>query len=168
MKWFRRTKKAAKSGQVANCGHETSAEGQISAHGETTTMAMPRNEAGGFDYCLDCVAAMTIRCAWCGSVIFIGSPVTLYSPKENLAVPDHAVVYSENPLRLVGCLGWDCADTGADRAGFWMPGDDGLGQVHRVPTAFELMVGDSSISSVMVSDLSDVRQEPVIIRNKSD
>ena len=44
------------------------------------------------------------------------------------------MVYNENPLQLVGCLRWECASTGADRMGFWVP----PGIVHRVPSAIEM------------------------------
>ncbi len=131
-------------------------------------MVMPRNETGGFDYCLDCVAAMTIRCAWCGNVIFIGSPVTLYGPLPEFQIPEYAVVHSRDPLKLVGCLGWDCADSGFDRAGFWMPGPDGSGLVHRVHTAFEMMLEDPTIVSMMVNDLSDPSERPIIRRESDD
>ncbi len=146
----------------AGCGHETAAEGEIAALGETTMMTMPRNAAGGFDYCLDCIAKMTIRCAWCDDIIFIGSPVTLYILPADEAVPDHAVVYSTDPLRLVGCLGWDCADTSVDRAGFWLPGESGQGAVHRIGTVFDMMLGDPGIASVIIRDLTDPHETPTI------
>jgi hypothetical protein len=47
---------------------------------------------------------MTITCPWCGKPILIGDYVTLYTPSDpNFKIPEGAVVYSENPLQLVGC-----------------------------------------------------------------
>lgn len=81
-------------------------------------------------YCGTCLASMAIRCAWCGRAIFIGDPVTLYfqSSGELHILPDRAVVYDQARKTLVGCLGRNCADTGADRAGFWMPDPENPGQ----------------------------------------
>ena len=103
---------------------------------------MPTNENGSMDYCLDCIGKMAIRCAWCGDPIFIGNPITLYTPHGDFQVPEHAIVYNKEPLQLVGCLGWNCAETGADRAGFWLQGEDGKGCVQRVPTAYEAILSD--------------------------
>lgn len=74
-------------------------------------------------YCDACLSAVAIRCGWCARPIFIGDPVTLYSRRDG-TLPDmveHAVVYDQERATVVGCLGWGCADTGADRAGFWLP-----------------------------------------------
>jgi len=95
---------------------------------------------GEVEYCLGCLGKMTILCAWCKEPIFIGEPVTLYTPRDG-SVPNHAKIHDENLLQLVGCLRWNCAESGADRAGFWMPGEDGEGKVERVPTPLEIVFG---------------------------
>jgi hypothetical protein len=84
------------------------------------------------EFCGDCLTAMAIRCGWCGQTIFIGDPVTLYSRSngELPILPDRAVIYDQVRGTLVGCLGWDCADTGADRAGLWLPDPKNPGRGH--------------------------------------
>lgn len=71
--------------------------------------------------CEKCFEQAIIACAWCGLDIYPGSPVTLYSPvdKGNFQKPERAAFYDKEKMILVGCLRWACADTGADRAGFW-------------------------------------------------
>lgn len=141
------------------CGHHTKRTGKISAFGHTVTTKMPINEEGSVDYCLDCIAKMAIRCAWCGHPIFIGRPITLYSPiSDNFKIPEHAVVYEREPLQLVGCLRWDCAETGADRAGFWMPGEDGKGCVERVPTVYEMVLATKGSSAIHISNTGDITE----------
>jgi hypothetical protein len=138
------------------CGHTTDASGPVSAFGVTITTEMPV-EDGEVDWCLGCLSAMAISCAWCGHPIFIGNPVTLNVARDpKFAVIEHAVVYSEHPFRLVGCLRWDCAETGADRAGFWLPGDDGIGIVHRVMSPLEQAM--TTGNGVVVQDLSSLKE----------
>lgn len=139
--------------------------GSISAFGQTGTMQMPRNQDGSVNYCLECLSKMTIQCAWCGQPIFIGEPITLYSPRQDFQPPEYAVAYRTNPLQLVGCLRWNCAMTGADRAGFWLPGASGNGHVLRVPTPIEALFGAAQPSMVIVGDLGDIDRaaHPTII-----
>ena len=101
---------------------------------------------------------MAIQCAWCGEPIFIGDPITLYTPHRDFQIPAHAVVHSENPLQLVGCLRWGCADTGADRAGFWLPGENGKGCVRRVPTAYGAILGAEEPPMMIIGGLSDMEE----------
>jgi len=118
------------------CGHQTKKKGMMKLpDGEKNIMSMPLANNGNPDYCLDCIGRMTIQCAWCNNRIAIGDPVTLYMPKKDFAVPEHAVHYSEDGHDfLVGCLGWNCAESGADLGGRWMP----PGVVQRVPSPIEL------------------------------
>ena len=125
---------------ATKCGHRTKRCGAVSAFGRSIIVKMPVREDGSVDYCLDCIGKMAIRCAWCGNPIFIDDSVTLYTPRGDFQVPDHATVYREKPLQLVGCLGWNCADSGADRAGFWMPGENGKGCVQRMETPHEMIL----------------------------
>ena len=143
---------------ATKCGRRTKRSGSVSAFGCTTIIKMPKNESGSVDYCLDCIGKMTIQCAWCGNPIFIGDPITLYEPRDNFKVPEYAVVYNKGPLQLVGCLGWNCANTGADRAGFWLPGEDGKGRVERVPTVYEALLGAKGPSMMIVGDLGDMKE----------
>lgn len=134
------------------CGHHTKKTGGVTSHGESHTMSMPLSENGSPDYCLDCIAKMSIRCAWCENSIHVGDPVTLYIPQESYKVPEHAVRYDKDECCLVGCLGWNCTQTGADRQGFWMP----PGKVARVPSPIEmLMSGGNDGKAVIIRDLSD-------------
>jgi len=143
---------------ATKCGHRTKRSGRVSAFGCIITTQMPKNESGSVDYCLDCIGTMAIRCAWCGSPIFIGDPITLYTPRDNFHLPEHAVIYSNKPLQLVGCLGWNCAETGADRAGFWFPGEDGKDRVERVSTFFETILGAKEPSVMIVENSSDINE----------
>lgn len=104
------------------CGHKTHKKGFVHDGESTSVMEMPLAKNGHPDYCLECIGKMGIRCAWCGEPITIGSPVTLYTPKKEFKVPDYAVRYGNGEEQaLVGCLRWDCADTGADLCGYWVP-----------------------------------------------
>ncbi len=94
---------------------------------------------------------MTIQCAWCGEPIFIGDPVTLYLPRyEDMEVPGHAVPYGKGAF--VGCLRWECAESGTDRVGFWYP----PGIVYRVLSPIEQCL--QSDEMVIIGDLGDIRQ----------
>src|SRR3989338_2816948 len=132
----------AKQVTATICGHQTALKGTVRAFEDSTTTVMPSNDAGSTNYCLDCIGKMAIRCAWCAKPIFVVDPITLYTPQSQkdfgrafaaqqelpfvfdsdlgFNIPAHAVVYQLKPLQLVGCLRWECADSGADRAGFWV------------------------------------------------
>ena len=142
---------------AAKCGHSTKTKGGVTAFGVTITTEMPIKH-GHVDYCLICIADMAIQCAWCELPIFIGDPVTLYTPKAGFEIPDHAMVFSEEPLRLVGCLRWDCASTGADRAGFWVPDAEGHGHVQQATSLYDM--AQQSGDGVAVNDLSDPTVTP--------
>ena len=109
-------------------------------------MTMPPAKNKVPDYCLDCIGKMAIRCAWCGKPILIGDPVTLYTPEEGAEIPKYAVRYSGDPRCLVGCLRFDCADTGADRSGFWVP----PGLVKKVPSVIEMLMASQGPSKVLI------------------
>jgi len=111
------------------------------------------------EYCHKCLGEMSIRCAWCGEVIFIGDPITLYSPvKKDHKLPDYAVLYNKEENQYVGCLGWDCAQTGGDRAGFWVP----PGKVHRVATAWETLIQNPDAKCIIGSNLEKPEEFTVI------
>ena len=123
---------------VAGCGHKTKFKDKVTAFGETIiTSINPRS--GKVDYCHECLGKMAIQCAWCAKAIFVGDSITLYSPKDTteIKVPDYAVIFDEKLLQLVGCGRSSCASTGADYAGFWIPGENGKGEVNRTPTMIE-------------------------------
>ena len=115
--------------RATKCHHLTKRTGMITAFGET----IESKKEGEIEYCWDCLSKMSIQCAWCGKPIHIGNPITLYSPKDSFVVPAYSVVYSKEPLQLVGCLRWKCARTGADLAGYWVPGENGKGMVYIQP-----------------------------------
>lgn len=136
------------------CGHTTRRKGKIRALGDWVITEMPLNEHGTVNYCLDCLGKMAISCAWCSKAIFVYDAVTLYSPrKPNFALPNGAVRYSEETGAVVGCLRWECADSGADRAGFWVPGFDGKGIVLR--TLSPLEAAFRSGKPIVVSDVTN-------------
>lgn len=136
----------------AGCGHETKEKDRVTAFGEGCETQVPVID-GKTDYCHRCLERMAIKCAWCGKAIFIGDPITLYTPiDKDFKAPEYAVVHCNNPLQLVGCLRWNCAQTGADRAGFWYP----PGKVMRVPSPLEMAMQSGDM--VIVEDLSNPRE----------
>jgi len=103
---------------LCKCGHRAKWKTRLSVNGHEGLYTLTDKE-----YCPQCFAQSAIKCAWCGDTIFPGDPITLYTPPKDFAIPAHAIIHKTDPLELVGCLGWDCAQTGADRSGFWvMPG----------------------------------------------
>jgi hypothetical protein len=141
----------------AGCGHETKIKDKVYAFGKTITTVVPVKD-GKTDYCHECLGKMAIRCAWCGEVIFIGEPITLYTPRrEDFKIPEHAVAHNKDPLQLVGCLGWNCAATGADRAGFWYP----PGKVFRVPSPAEIAF--STGETVVTNDLGSMSTGETVV-----
>lgn len=146
---------------IANiCGHTTPIKGRITVFEESYTMKMPLSDNGKPDYCLDCIGKMSIRCAWCGNPISIGDPVTLYLLGESERPAEHAVAYKKDPRCFVGCLGWDCANSGADRQGFWMP----PGEVERCLSPLELAM-KPGVSMVIVPDLSKGSDHDIVLRD---
>lgn len=138
---------------VAMCGHETKIKDTLHLFGEEVECGLLFQENGKVEYYHRCIEAMAILCAWCGKPIIIGDPLTLMTPRnKNFKTPEHAVVYSQNPLQLVGCLRWDCCDTGGLRAGFWIP----PGKVYRVPSPIEMAM--ASDDTVIVGNVSDPKE----------
>lgn len=159
-----------------HCGHATKIKGKVSAFGASITTRMPLRNDGTTDYCLKCIAKMAVRCGWCGEPIFIGDPVTLYSPRSvekfnagwkedlpftlvvdeatGLKLPETAVVYQPTEGRkfptIVGCGRTSCADTGADYAGIWLPNTFGKGYAQRIKTPYEHLLGveEGSLTNV--------------------
>lgn len=116
------------------CGHKTKLKKIVKVGNESVEFKIKYRPFGRISYCLDCVEKMTITCPWCGRPIYIGDYVTLYSPSDpNFKIPEGTVIYSKNPLQLVGCQRSDCADTGADYCGYW----DVPGKVRRFSSAIE-------------------------------
>jgi hypothetical protein len=142
-KWFGNSYKASV------CGHETKLFSRVSIFGEDYFVKAHKNS----EYCPECLAKMSVKCAWCGETINVGDPITLYSPKkQDFKIPEHAVVYKEEPLQLVGCLAFGCALSGGDRSGFWVQ----PGKVYRVASPVEMAFLSKGI--VVVHDLSDITQ----------
>ena len=158
MAWFKRR---------AGCGHWTKMQGVVRVFGKELRVNYRDRGNKAPSLCVDCTAAKAILCAWCQGIIIPGDSVTLYSPiEEDFELPPGAVFYNDESrelIRPVGCLGWGCADTGVDRAGFWAVNDKGEGYVHRVPTAFELLMNAPSGSVILVQDLGDLGEGPTIL-----
>jgi len=138
---------------ATECGHETKRKGFLNAFGKMVEIRfIVRNNQT--EYCLECLSGMAIRCAWCGEVIFPYDPITLYSPMDkNRQMPDHAVLYNKEHNSYVGCLRWECAETGADRCGFWYP----PGEVYRVPSPIEMCLRNMEEGGdgvIIIGDLS--------------
>jgi len=135
---------------MAKCGHKTKMVDVIEIDGEKITFSLKKGVRP--EYCINCLKEMSIKCAWCGKSILPGDPITLYSPRDESKVPEHAVIYKKDPLQLVGCLRWGCADTGADRAGFWVP----PGEVQRVMSPLERAMATNNV--VIVNDVTDINE----------
>lgn len=141
--------------KASQCGHKTKRAGKLKKFDEETfLLQMPLNDDGKPDYCIDCISDMTIKCAWCGKPIFVGDQVTLYSPADpDHEMPDYAIEHKggTKSKQYVGCLRWECAETGADICGIWVP----PGEVKRFMSPMEkaMMTGEP----VIVSDTSKYR-----------
>lgn len=124
---------------VAGCGHETLKKDKVTAFGVSCEIEIPIVD-GKTDYCHRCLEKMAIRCAWCGGVIFIGMPVTLYTAEKDFVLPEDAAWFNEEYRQPIGCK--KCAEMGpADWMGFWVP----PGKVKRVMPPTELVIQSNSI-----------------------
>lgn len=134
--WLPLTRKRA-----TKCGHLTWRKSchEVTPFGDSEIIRPLQRRDGTVEYCTACVAAMAIRCAWCRRFIYPPMPITLYTPKwsSDFPIPAGAVVYDTKPLQVVGCGRIDCADTGADYAGFWVPNENGHGHVRRFRSLLE-------------------------------
>lgn len=149
------------------CCHAVSAaEGRVEAFGDSTTTTMPRNADGGFDFCHACLGTMAIQCAWCNRPIFVGDPVTLYMPSDPYIWFSPSVAYMTfDKLEMVGCGRTDCAETGADYAGYWVPSGlrpEGrwIGGVKRMTSIYETVLANNR--SVVADDLSSMAGKPLL------
>ncbi len=142
----------------ARCGHRTRVFGWLSAYGDDGTELMHLGDQLPH-WCTDCINRLAIPCAWCGGSIYPSDPVTLYSPEDPAYVPKHpdAVRYRDDPITYVGCLRSYCAESGADRSGFWHPPQG----VYRHPSALELILANPGMG-VIVNDVFDPRSHPVL------
>lgn len=159
--WMRLRVLSFRGYRATLCGHTTKQQGIVTAFGKESALVMPINEQGSVDYCLSCIGKMAIQCAWCKEPIFIGDPVTLYIYPEDKLIPEHAVVHDANRRTVVGCLRWNCAETGADRTGFWLPDskNHGKGCVLRVPSPLEeAMATGEAVSVGDLGSISDALQ----------
>lgn len=148
--WLYLSRFMRKSYKANICGHKTKLRGVMKFEGDSTIMRMLPQENGSPDYCLDCIAKMTIKCAWCGSPIWIGRSITLYAPTKKFKIPEYAVRYTDHGhLELVGCLRSMCAMTGADMCGLWLP----PGRVERFLSPMELALATNK--AVFVNDISN-------------
>jgi hypothetical protein len=105
--------------RTAICGHKTPLEGEVEVFGESIRLRVPVSARKQPYFCLQCLGAAAIRCAWCARAIVPGDKVTLFRPYEGFVVPEHAVVYSRTPLKLVGCMHPDCVDQNGHECGTW-------------------------------------------------
>lgn len=140
----------------AGCGHETRLAGIVKGQGQEVKMVLGRNKAGEIPYCFGCLGEKVIRCAWCGDPIFPGDPITLYAPKDvaNFTLREGAVLYDQEKTQVVGCLRWDCADTGADVAGHWTP--DG---VVRCPRIIDILMANPDADAIIVNDMTKFHEQ---------
>ena len=126
---------------LCGCGHHSKLKKKVQVGDKKFSLRIKYKPGKQPPYCLDCIEKMTITCPWCGKPILIGDYVTLYKPSDpNFKVPEGAVVYSEEPFRLVGCQRRSCAQSGADYCGIW----DVPGKVKRFQSALEqaMMTGE--------------------------
>ena len=128
--WFRLRPKTIR----CECGHVSKVEKEIHVGDKKETIRIAHRLFKKPPYCLKCIEDMTIVCPWCGELIFPGDYVTLYTPTDpKFKIPHGAVVYSQEPLKLVGCQRRNCAQSGADYCGTW----EAPGEVRRFQSALE-------------------------------
>lgn len=137
---------------LCKCGHTCKRKTSLTIDGIHGVFKIPKKDP---EYCPECWQEAAIKCAWCDEIILPGESVTLYTPKENFEIPEHAVFYKSEPrVQLVGCLRWACARSGVDRAGFWvMPG-----KVQRVATPLEILEANPVLNALIINDFSDPNQ----------
>lgn len=107
------------------------------------------------EYCPDCLKQMTVPCAWCGRPIFIDDPITLYRKLSDYRTIENSVALPHDSSRWVGCMRMDCAESAADRAGMWVPGENGKGEVFRLPTPLEIIFSNPDAQMVSIPNLSN-------------
>ena len=117
-KWNEEPKQGKKF--MAKCGHECLIE-DVTLGFSKTGISNESAFRGEIEFCYKCVADMAIRCVWCGELILIGDPVTLNSPNKDFKIPNWAVVYQTEPLKLVGCGRTSCCFSRADYRGYLAP-----------------------------------------------
>ncbi len=135
----------------AKCGHKTKLIAEVKIFGEKTIFWLNKKN---IKYCQQCLVDMSIKCSWCGKSITVRDPVTLCTPmKKDFQMPEWAVIYKKVPLQLVGCLRWECAESGVDRAGFWIA----PGKVHRVLSPLEMLIAYSSENPIICNNLENIK-----------
>lgn len=118
MWWIITTNRPQGTYTAKKCGHATKLIGLVYDGQKKIFWKMPLVDNINPNYCLDCIGAMSILCAWCNQPITVGSPITLYEHNEDFDVPKHAVHHDERAL--VGCMRSNCADYKEDVAGIWV------------------------------------------------
>lgn len=107
------------------CNHLTPIKESVTVFGETRKLELIINSDDTTAYCHHCLAKMAIQCAWCGRLIYICDPVTLYHQDKIHQLSKTTTKINSNIINDVetytGCLRDDCADSLLDRAGFWYP-----------------------------------------------
>lgn len=146
--WFWRiTKKTV----MAGCGHKTLVVGTIIIEGQKRVFALDGNAQP--ECCLDCFQKSIINCAHCGFPIVPGEPITLYEMAEDFVPKEGSRKYGDEYNCHIGCMRFDCADTGMDRAGFW----EYPGMVRRVQNIYETILADPTIKMAICPDLTKDR-----------
>lgn len=143
------------------CGHRTRLSGFVDIFGERTRVRINLDEERRPQYCIRCLGKMCIQCGWCGETIYIGDPVTLYTPAGDFAgvrLPKRAHIYNTLPLQIVNCMRRGCAISDGDRLGFWLAGDSGEGYLMRVPSIVEVMVNFGKPAIVLVHNMRSIEE----------
>jgi len=153
--WVLLSSPFSKTCTATTCGHKTKARGFMNDDDYTSVITTPLAENGIPDYCINCIGNMSINCAWCGNLITIGDPITLYLPQETYQIPNYAVPYTRSDTKnaLIGCLKWRCPKNPNDRAGFWVLGENGQGTVRRTQTSFAVPMGNPDPPMITANDL---------------
>ncbi|MGH7238695.1 MAG: hypothetical protein ACREHG_01380 [Candidatus Saccharimonadales bacterium] len=135
------------------CGHKTKLFERVKICGQ---MGFYRIAGKNPDYCCSCLTNMARRCPVCGNMILVGNPIRLVQILEGFILPDCAV-WRDPTLRdpeiswFVACL--ECADTVAERSGFWVP----PGRVRRVKSLFQLA---SENGHAVCNNVHDIASAP--------
>ncbi len=138
-----------RSYKAAVCGHYTKKVVLVTVFEKKIIFVLDTRH---ITYCQRCLAVMSIRCAWCKEPICVNDPITLYHAAKDFKIPEGAVTFKEHPLQLVGCLRLMCADTCAERMGFWVV----PGKVERVFSPLEMAMATGEV--IVCNNISDYHQ----------
>ncbi len=130
---------------AAKCGHTSKQADIIRLNGKNylVSLFVTREKVA---LCHECLKKTAIICAWCRQPIFIGSSVTLFSPKSSkFSFPKGSFIYKEKPLLLVGCTRNTCFNPEQDNiSGFYVLGKNNQPEIRKKRMSLPVIKNSSS------------------------